>query len=88
MTDKVLSKEAQALVERVKAAQQKLAGMTTPKQLAGMLGGESTGWTGKKIRRLLRDGKLSGSLISGRWYLDPKQVDHAIDVATGKVKTS
>ena len=58
----------------------------TVKEMSLTLGGESAGWSGKKIRRLIRQGKVSATKNIGRWFFDASQVKALTALAQGKTK--
>lgn len=62
-----------------------ISGLNTVKEVSAMLGGESAGWSGKKIRRLIRQGKVSATKNIGRWFFTPVQVKALVALAQGKV---
>jgi len=47
----------------------------TPKEVSFMLSHAGFPTDGKKIRRLLRAGKMAGTLFSGRWYISVKSFE-------------
>lgn len=61
-----------------------ISGLLTVKEVSLMLGGEAVGWSGKKIRRLIRQGKVSATKNIGRWWFNPKQVNSLVALAQGK----
>jgi len=61
-----------------------ISGLNTVKEVSAMLGGESAGWSGKKIRRLIRQGKVSATKNIGRWFFNPAQVKALVALAQGK----
>ena len=63
-----------------------ISGLNTVKEVSAMLGGESAGWSGKKIRRLIRQGKVDATKNIGRWFFNPTQVKALIALAQGKTK--
>lgn len=63
-----------------------IAGLMTVKEMSLTLGGESTGWTGKKIRRLVRQGKVDATKNIGRWFFDSDQSAALVALATGKTE--
>ena len=64
-----------------------IAGLFTVKEVSASLGGEKTGWTGKKIRRLIRQGKVDATKNIGRWFFTKEQYDKIVALATGKNKS-
>lgn len=72
-------------VKKVKGV---ISGLLTVKEVSAMLGGADSGWAGKKIRRLIRQGKVDATKNIGRWFFDDKQVDAIIALATGKAEAS
>ena len=57
----------------------------TVKEVSATLGGADAGWSGKKIRRLIRQGKVSATKNIGRWFFDPAQVKALVALAQGKI---
>ena len=57
----------------------------TPKEVSLMLKSAGFPTDGKKIRRLLRAGKMAGVLFSGRWYIPVKSFESYIARLTAKV---
>ena len=57
----------------------------TPKEVSLMLRSAGFPTDGKKIRRLLRSGKMAGVLFSGRWYIPVKSFESYSARLTAKV---
>lgn len=73
-------------VKAVKKVEGVISGLLTVKEVSAMLGGSDAGWSGKKIRRLIRQGKVDATKNIGRWFFNDEQVDKLITLATGKAE--
>jgi len=59
----------------------------TPKEVSFMLNQASFPTDSKKVRRLLRAGKMAGTLFSGRWYISVKSFEAFINKLQAKPAT-
>lgn len=73
-------------VLKVKRVEGVISGLLTVKEVSAMLGGADTGWGGKKIRRLIRQGKVSATKNIGRWFFNKEQADAIVALAQGKAE--
>ena len=74
-------------VVTIKKVEGVISGLLTVKEVSLMLGGDSVGWSGKKIRRLIRQGKVSATKNIGRWFFDSDQAKAVIALAQGKASS-
>lgn len=72
-------------VTTIKKVEGVISRLPTVKEVSAMLGGDESGWSGKKIRRLIRQGKVSATKDIGRWFFNEEQVKEIIALAQGKV---
>lgn len=79
-------KKVSSPVVKVQKVEGVIAGLLTVKEMSLTLGGKKTGWTGKKIRRLIRQGKVNATKNIGRWFFDSDQSGELIALATGKAE--
>lgn len=82
------SAKSNTKVQTVKKVQGVISGLLTVKEVSAMLGGSDAGWSGKKIRRLIRQRKIDATKNIGRWFFNDDQVDALIALATGKTEAA
>lgn len=70
--------EAQAqevLAEEVAEEVEEVIPGSTPAQVAQLLGGEEAGWSGRRVRRYIRDGTFPATKYGGRWRMEDDQIE-------------